>query len=209
MKLAPPINVLEIMGKGEEKTINFLHNLYHKTINSLFNNIKFGQIFLLGLVGAFFLAISMFWTTAVPVKMLPLDNKNLFGIVIDMPDGTSLVETASTLNKMAEVLRRNIPEVVSLQTYAGTSQPFDFNGLVRHYYLRNLSSMGEIQLQLLNKNKRSRSSHEIALEARRLIQDIAQQSAVNVAVVEMPPGPPVLRTVVAEYMAQIGLRVEN
>lgn len=200
MKLVPPIKVLNNMEHTEQKTINFLHQFYHRIIGRLIHNIRLGWLFLAVLVVAFFLAISMFISTAVVVKMLPLDNKNLFGIVLDMPDGTSLVRTNSVLNQMAEVLR-HIPEVVAVQTYAGTSQPFDFNGLVRHYYLRQESSLGELQLQLLDKNQRSRPSHKIALEARSLILDIADQAAANIAIVEMPPGPPVLRPVVAEVYA--------
>ena len=200
MKLVPPLDVLEKMEKSEEKTIRFLHGLYHKAISALFNNTRYGYAFIIALVLVFFLAISMFYSTAVPVKMLPLDNKNLFGVIVDMPDGTSLANTVTTLNKMADKLKK-MPEVIAVQTYAGTSQPFDFNGLVRHYYLRNNSSHGELQLQLLGKKDRSRSSHEIALAARKLILDIANEVDANLAVVEMPPGPPVLRPVVAEVYA--------
>lgn len=141
--------------------------------------------------------MSMFYTTAVPVKMLPLDNKSEFGVSLDMPDGSALANTASTLHKMAQILRK-MPEVVSIQTYSGTAKPFDFNGLVRHSYLRQKSSEGELQIQLVDKGERERSSHEIALEARQLVQQVALDVGANYAVVEMPPGPPVLRPVVAE-----------
>ena len=197
MKLATPIEILKKMGEKEEKEAQLLHRFYHYTINQLFSNLRYGWIFLASMIFAFFLAVSMFYTTSVVVKMLPLDNKNLFSVVLDMPDGSSLANTASTLAKMAYILR-DIPEVVALQTYTGTSQPFDFNGLVRHYYLRKESSHGEIQVQILDKKKRNRSSHEIALEARALIKKIALEADAHIALVEMPPGPPVLRPVVAE-----------
>jgi multidrug efflux pump subunit AcrB len=197
MKFTPPLKVLHKMHNKEEKEAKFLHNLFGKIISLLTLNRRFGFIFLGALVVIFFLAIAMFWTTAVAVKMLPLDNKSEFAVVLDMPDGTPLTETASTLHKMAEVVRV-IPEVVAVQAYAGVAKPFDFNGLVRHYYLRNLSSQGELQVTLTDKNLRDRKSHDIALEVREKIKLIAEDVKADYAVVEMPPGPPVLRPVVAE-----------
>lgn len=197
MKIVPPLNVLHKMHAKEEKEGRVLHNFFHSTISKLLNTKIFGMSFLIGLVVTFFLSMSMFYTTAVPVKMLPLDNKSEFSVSLDMPDGSALVETASTLHKMAQILRE-MPEVVSIQTYAGTAKPFDFNGLVRHSYLRQNSSEGELQIELVDKDKRERSSHEIALDARVLIQQVALDVGANYAMVEMPPGPPVLRPVVAE-----------
>ena len=197
MKFVPPLNVLHKMHQKEQKEAQKMHRFFHTTILKLLNKKVFGWGFLIGLFVTFFLSISMFYTTAVPVKMLPLDNKSEFSVVLDMPDGTALTNTASTLHKMAQVLRQ-MPEVVAVQSYAGTAKPFDFNGLVRHYYLRQKSSEGELQIQLVEKSERSRSSHKIALEARQLIQPIAANVRANYAVVEMPPGPPVLRPVVAE-----------
>ena len=197
MKFVPPLNVLHKMHEKEEREAKIMYSFYHSTISKLFNKAAYGWSFLLGLVVVFFLAMSMFYTTAVPVKMLPLDNKSEFGIVLDMPDGTSLADTASTLHLMAQTLR-NVPEVIDIQSYSGTAKPFDFNGLVRHSYLRQSSSVGELQVQLAEKADRSRSSHEIALEARGLLKTIAEDAGADYAVVEMPPGPPVLRPVVAE-----------
>jgi len=197
MKLVPPLNVLHKMHEKEEREGKAMYAFFHATISKLFNIKIYGWGFLIGLVIAFFMSMSMFYTTSVPVKMLPLDNKSEFGVVLDMPDGTALADTASTLHKMAQVLR-NMPEVVAIQAYSGTAKPFDFNGLVRHYYLRQNSSEGELQIQLAEKPDRDRSSHEIALEARELIKQIAADAGANYAVVEMPPGPPVLRPVVAE-----------
>ncbi|HIM54737.1 MAG TPA: efflux RND transporter permease subunit [Gammaproteobacteria bacterium] len=197
MKFVPPLAVLHKMHEKEEKESKVLYAFFHSTISKLFHVKAYGWGFLIALFVAFFMSMSMFYTTTVPVKMLPLDNKSEFGVVLDMADGTALADTASTLHKMAQVLR-NMPEVVSIQSYAGTAKPFDFNGLVRHYYLRQNSSGGELQIQLAEKSDRDRSSHEIALEARQLIKQIAADAGADYAVVEMPPGPPVLRPVVAE-----------
>jgi multidrug efflux pump subunit AcrB len=197
MKFVPPLNVLHKMHKKEERESKAMSAFYRSTISALYNKSMYGWGFLTGLIVLFFMAMAMFYTTAVPVKMLPLDNKSEFGIVLDMPDGTSLADTSSTLHLMAQVLRK-MPEVIDIQAYSGTAKPFDFNGLVRHSYLRQSSSVGELQIQLAEKSDRSRSSHEIALDARILVKDIAEKVGANYAVVEMPPGPPVLRPVVAE-----------
>jgi multidrug efflux pump subunit AcrB len=136
--------------------------------------------------------------------MLPLDNKSEFSILVDMQDGTALTQTTTLLDKIARKIR-NIPEVKDLQIYSGTAKPFDFNGLVRHYYLRKISSQGGINIQL--NDVRERSSHEIALLARKLVQFMAQEVNAKITIVEMPPGPPVLRAVVAEvYGANDGVR---
>lgn len=197
MKFVPPLNVLHKMHKKEEKEAKKMNKFFNFIIVKLFKNKILGVGFLVTLIVTFFLSISMFWTTAVPVKMLPLDNKSEFSIVLDMPDGTALSNTASVLYSMSQILQK-IPEVVAIQSYAGTAKPFDFNGLVRHYYLRQNPSEGELQIQLTDKSNRDRTSHEIAIEARELVKEIAKINSANYAVVEMPPGPPVLRPVVAE-----------
>ncbi len=197
MKFVPPLNVLHKMHKKEQREANRLNIFFKAMISKLYKVKFYGVSFFVGLVVLFFGAMSMFYTTTVVVKMLPLDNKSEFSIVVDMPDGTALADTASTIHKMAQVLR-NIPEVVAVQSYSGTAKPFDFNGLVRHYYLRQNSSEGELQIQITEKDNRERSSHEIALNAREIVKQIALDASANYAVVEMPPGPPVLRPVVAE-----------
>ena len=197
MKLVPPLNVLHKMHKKEQREAKRLNVFFNALISKLYNVRFYGVSFFITLVVLFFAAISMFYTTTVVVKMLPLDNKSEFSVVLDMPDGTALADTASTLHKMAQVLR-NVPEVIAVQSYAGTAKPFDFNGLVRHYYLRQNSSEGELQIQIAEKEDRERSSHNIALEARKLVKQIALDANANYAIVEMPPGPPVLRPVVAE-----------
>jgi multidrug efflux pump subunit AcrB len=115
-----------------------------------------------------------------------------------MPEGTALPVTANVIQVLTEELRKEMPEVVAMQTYAGTASPFNFNGLVRHYYLRQQPWMGDIQVMLLDKDDRERSSHELSVVARNILKPIATQLGAKIQVVEMPPGPPVLQTVVAE-----------
>jgi len=143
------------------------------------------------------LAVSLFPLKAVLVKMLPFDNKGEFEVVVDMPDGTSLENTMAA----AESLSRPIlgePEVTDVQLYVGTAAPFSFNGLVRHYYLRQGPGVAQIQVNLVNRGDRKASSHEIAGRVRNLITPIARKYGARIKVVEVPPGPPVLQTLVAE-----------
>ena len=118
--------------------------------------------------------------------MLPLDNKPEFSVVIDMPEGTALPVTANLAHRMADKLR-TLPEVTAVQLYAGTARPYDFNGMVRHYYLRSDPWQGELQVQLLHKSLRDRSSHELAVVAREMLAKLADGTGAKVAVVEMPP----------------------
>lgn len=142
-------------------------------------------------------SVFMFFTKSVLVKMLPFDNKNEFQVVIDMPEGTTLERTASVTQEIAQYLI-TVPEVVNYQNYIGTSAPITFNGLVRHYDLRGGSNMADIQVNLLHKEYRDRQSHDVAKAVRPEIQSIAKKYGANVKVIEVPPGPPVLSTLVAE-----------
>lgn len=142
-------------------------------------------------------SVLMFFTKSVVVKMLPFDNKNEFQVVIDMPEGTTLERTAAVTKEIAQYLSQR-PEVVSYQNYVGTSAPITFNGLVRHYDMRGGSNMADIQVNLLHKEDRSEQSHDIAKAVRPEIQKIAKKYGANVKVIEVPPGPPVLSTLVAE-----------
>ena len=142
-------------------------------------------------------SLAMFFTKSVAVKMLPFDNKNEFQIVIDMPEGTTLERTAVVAREITQYLSSR-PEVVHYQSYAGTSAPITFNGLVRHYDLRGGSNMADIQVNLADKHERDEQSHNIAKSMRPGIQAIAHKYNANVKLVEVPPGPPVLSTIVAE-----------
>lgn len=156
-----------------------------------------GWVLLSGILIAFVVSSLLFYTKAVPVKMLPFDNKSEFNVVINMPEGTALLATANVVQKLAEELQK-VPEVTGLQTYTGTASPFNFNGLVRHYYMRQEPWQADIHTMLVNKWDRERSSHEIATAVRHILTPLATQLGARIAVVERPPGPPVLQTMVAE-----------
>jgi len=152
----------------------------------------------LGAVGiATVLACALFYTRDVTVKLLPFDNKSELDVVLDLPRGASLEDTERNLFAAAEIVRQ-VPEVVSMQAYAGTAAPFNFNGLVRHYYLRSAPEMGELQVNLAAKSDRKRVSHAVALDLRQRLQALAKSSGGVLKIVEVPPGPPVLATLLAE-----------
>ncbi|OUD13082.1 efflux RND transporter permease subunit [Thioflexithrix psekupsensis] len=197
MRIRPSIAGLHAAEQREHNTNEKLERFYRWLLPPLFSNRLIGWGFLLGLVLLFFAACAMFYTTAVQVKMLPLDNKPEYSVFLNMPEGTSLPATANLTYQMVEKIR-SIPEVVSLVTYIGTSQPFDFNGMVRHYYLRDSSWQADIHIQLMDKKDRKRSSHQIATETRRMLAELTRGTGARFTVVEMPPGPPVLQAVVAE-----------
>jgi multidrug efflux pump subunit AcrB len=133
----------------------------------------------------------------VTVKLLPFDNKSEVQVVLDMPEGTSLEEPNGTLAADAAVVRK-LPETVSMEAYAGTSAPFNFNGLVRHYFLRNRPEMGDVMVTLLPKDERDRASHIVALDLRRKLKALKLPAGAAIKVVETPPGPPVMATLLAE-----------
>tara|TARA_R110000868_G_scaffold142374_6_gene359644 strand:+ start:8474 stop:11752 length:3279 start_codon:yes stop_codon:yes gene_type:complete len=153
---------------------------------------------LLLVIGVFTLgSMSLFFTRTVTVKLLPFDNKSEFQVVIDLPEGATLERTERVLSEAADRLAA-LPEATSIQLYSGTAAPFNFNGLVRHYYLRNRPELGDLQVNLAPKTERDRSSHEIALEARQLLDGLDMPEGTVVRVAEIPPGPPVMATLLAE-----------
>ncbi|RTL72831.1 MAG: efflux RND transporter permease subunit [Hyphomicrobiales bacterium] len=152
----------------------------------------------LALVGlATLLSLSLFAFKIVTVKLLPFDNKSELQVVVDLPRGTSLEDTDRLLQQAALRLA-DLKELSSIQAYAGTAAPFNFNGLVRHYYLRADAEQGELQINLTPKHARSRTSHDIALDVRRRLAAIAVPERSSVKVIEVPPGPPVMATLLAE-----------
>ncbi|HEY3433148.1 MAG TPA: efflux RND transporter permease subunit [Rhodocyclaceae bacterium] len=151
----------------------------------------------LGIVAAIVVSVSLGVFKLVILKMLPFDNKSEFQVVLDMPVGTPLEETARVLREMSAVLA-TVEEVRDYQAYAGTASPINFNGLVRQYYLRSNPEMGDIQVNLVDKHHRSRKSHEVAISIREQVLAIAKQHGGNAKLVEVPPGPPVLSPIVAE-----------
>ena len=154
---------------------------------------------LLGVGIAALIAVSLVLpaTGLVLLKMLPFDNKSEFQVVVDMPAGTPVEETAALMSELGVYLSQQ-PEVTDYQSYAGTSSPINFNGLVRQYYLRSGGEVGDMQVKLLDKHLRKDQSHVIATRLRPALQTIGKRYGANVKVVEMPPGPPVLAPIVAE-----------
>jgi multidrug efflux pump subunit AcrB len=143
------------------------------------------------------LAGSMFYFKAVTVKLLPFDNKSEVQLVVDLPEGTSL-EATSRLLEQAAAVARTVPEVTAMEAYAGTSAPFNFNGLVRHYFLRDKPWMGDLMLTLAPKEERARASHDIAVALRERLKALPLPAGGSIKVVETPPGPPVMATLLAE-----------
>jgi len=142
-------------------------------------------------------SMALLYTKNVTVKLLPFDNKTELQVVVDLPEGASVEETDRALGAIVQRLS-DVPEIASFQTYAGTAAPFNFNGLVRHYYIRSSPELGDVQVNLVSKHDRSRTSHEIALDIRERLKGLDLPRGTAVKVVEPPPGPPVLATLLAE-----------
>ena len=144
-------------------------------------------------------AVGMFAVRAVVVKMLPFDDKNEMQVIVDMPEGTPLETTAALTDRLARSLRE-VPEVEHVQQYVGTAAPFNFNGMIRHYYLRSGPTVADLQVNLVEKGERSARSHDVAGRVRPLLEEVvtASGTGASVKVAEVPPGPPVLSTLVAE-----------
>ncbi len=198
LRLKPELDKLRRAKEREKKIQDKIGQYYRPLLLPLIQNRALGWSFLLTTIALFFLACAMFYTKATTVKMLPFDNKPEFNILINLPEGTALFETANVARRLAETVQQNVPEVTALQTYAGTASPFNFNGMVRHYYLRQEPWHADIQVMLTDKGGRERSSHQIAEATRTLLTEQAKELGAKIAVVEMPPGPPVLQTMVAE-----------
>jgi multidrug efflux pump subunit AcrB len=181
----------------DEVKVSKLTIFYRNLMGSFLHHPGKRAAFLGGVVLLLLASCSLIYFKAVTVKMLPFDNKNELQIIIDAPDGTPLEQTARMTKEMGDTLR-TVPEVTNFQQYVGTSAPFNFNGLVRHYYLRQSSSMADIQVNLLPKEERKDQSHAIAKRIRPLVKAIADKYGARVKVAEIPPGPPVLATLVAE-----------
>jgi multidrug efflux pump subunit AcrB len=137
----------------------------------------------------------------VPLKMLPFDNKNEFLVLVDLPEGSTAEQTDAALKDLADDLRA-APEVAELLSYAGTASPMDFNGMVRHYYLRREPNRGDLRVNLIPKEGRAAQSHEIVLRVRDRLEAVARRHQARLKIVEVPPGPPVLSTLVAEVYPQ-------
>ncbi len=171
--------------------------LYGRMLRPILERPGFARHFVLAVAAGTLAAILFFPLKLVTVKLLPFDNKSELQVVLNMPEGASLEATDRMLQDVAHRLA-DLPELTSIQTYAGTAMPFNFNGLVRHYYLRGAPNMGDMQINLLPKAARSRASHTIALDVRKRLHDLPLPENAVLKVVEVPPGPPVLSTLLAE-----------
>ncbi len=198
LKVRPKLHALEAAEKREARTHKIIGRFYRPLIMPLVESRKLGILFLISVIGVTAATCLLFYPTQwVPVKMLPFDNKPEFSVIINMPEGTAMPVTANVAHELAEAVKA-IPEVSAVQSYAGTAQPFNFNGLVRHYYLRSRPWEGDLLVLLKDKREREKGSHAIAVEARAILKPIADRLGAKIAIVEMPPGPPVLQTVVTE-----------
>ena len=174
-----------------------IYKIYRAFINPMLETRWKRWTFIISIVIILLGSMMLFYTKSVALKMLPFDNKNEFQVVIDMPEGTTLEKTQAVAKDIAAYVASE-PLVENYQAYIGTSAPISFNGLVRHYDLRRGDNVADIQVNLVDKEDRSIQSHDIAKQMRAPIQAIAKRYNANVKIVEVPPGPPVLSTLVAE-----------
>jgi multidrug efflux pump subunit AcrB len=188
-------------GKKEEKKFEIRESALFKIYSAIvgpFLRSRLLSWIALGVVAVLFLfSIVLVLIGKVPVKMLPFDNKNEFQLVVDLPEGATLEETDRVVREFERYFR-SVPEVTDFESYVGTSSPMDFNGMVRHYYLRRASNVGDIRINLVHKLKRKQQSHALGLRLRNDLQAIADKNGALIKIVEVPPGPPVISTVVAE-----------
>ncbi|HBA54908.1 MAG TPA: multidrug transporter AcrB, partial [Syntrophorhabdus aromaticivorans] len=194
--------------KNEGKIIGRFNRIYERSLRGLLESRKKRLRFFAFVLILLFCAFLLVPLRLATVKMLPFDNKNELQVIIDMPEGASLEETSAVTRKISDYLQ-GVPEVTHYQSYIGTASPFNFNGLVRHYYLRSGSNQADIQVNFVNKDERRAQSHDIAGRIRPPIHDIAGRYGARAKIVEIPPGPPVLSTLVAEiYGPRIERQVE-
>ncbi len=184
-------------GHAHEAEESRATKLYRQVMTRLIHLPKWRYGFLLLVVVLLLGSMSLVALKLVRVKMLPFDNKSEFQVIVDMPEGTTLEQTAAVTQEIADYVR-TVPEVTDYQLYVGTASPYNFNGLVRHYYLRSGPNVADIQVNLVSKDDRDSQSHDIAKPVRPPIQKIAERHNARVKVSEVPPGPPVLQTLVAE-----------
>lgn len=198
-----PWALLKISGKTRRRHQEADHGegrlgaLYRRLAGPVVASRRNAKRFLLCVAGATVLVCLLFVTENVTVKLLPFDNKSELEVLVDLPEGATIEDTGRALFRAAAVTR-HLPEVTSLQVYDGTPAPFNFNGLVRHYYLRQQPELGELAVNLTDKSQRKRESHAIALDLRKRLDALSFPQGTVVKVVEVPPGPPVLSTLLAE-----------
>jgi multidrug efflux pump subunit AcrB len=187
---------------------NWRTRLYRKVMTPLIASGRNRLLFFASVVALLLISVALVPLGLVRVKMLPFDNKSELQVVINMPDGTPLEQTERVAQALGNTLSTQ-PDVLNYQTYAGTSGPYNFNGLVRHYYMRRMPNQADIQVNLLPAKERHEQSHTIAKRLRPLLDAIGNQYGARIQVSEVPPGPPVLQTLVAEvYGPDLGGQIE-
>ncbi|MBF0502503.1 MAG: efflux RND transporter permease subunit [Candidatus Riflebacteria bacterium] len=184
-------------GVGHTASDDWTTRLYRRMMHPLIDSPRVRKVFLVSIILLLLAAASMVPLRLVKIKMLPFDNKSEFQVIIDTPEGTTLERTAEVARTLTAYLT-TVPEVVNVESYVGINAPYNFNGLVRHYFLRSGANVADLQVNLLGKDDRKRQSHEIAVSVRPELQKIATRFNANIKVAEVPPGPPVLETIVAE-----------
>jgi len=200
-------------GGHQEHGEDALSKLYRRFMYPLVHYPQKGTIFLIAtLVALVVIVVGLAGFKLVILKMLPFDNKSELQVVVNMPEGTTLEQTARVTREMGQYLA-SVPEVINYQSYVGTSSPYNFNGLVRHYFLRSGSNVADIQVNFLPREDRQRQSHDIAKAIRPKLKEIGDRYNARIQIAEIPPGPPVLQTLVTEiygpeYKGQIDLAKE-
>jgi multidrug efflux pump subunit AcrB len=179
---------------GEE---DLLTRLYRRVMGPLIASGRRRAIFLAGVAALLLSAAALVPLELVTLKMMPFDNKSEFQVMIDMPEGTALETTARVASALASAALDD-ETVVNVQQYVGASAPYNFNGLVRHYFLRRAPHLADLQVNLVSKGERSAQNHEVAGRVRQRLIPIAKHFGATIQVAEVPPGPPVLQTLVAE-----------
>ena len=182
---------------ASEHAEDFFTKLYRRMMGPLIHHAGWRWIFLIGITVLLLGSMATVGLGWVKVKMLPFDNKSEFQVILNMPEGSSLEQTTAVAREMAAAIRTE-PEVTDYQVYAGVASPYNFNGLVRHYFMRRGANVADIQVNLVGKHERKAQSHDIAKRIRPAVTAIADRYGARVAIAEVPPGPPVLQTLVAE-----------
>ena len=181
----------------EDVTPEWIHRIYRFVLEPFLNRRSLRWLMVVVIVGGLIGCLALAALRQVPLKMLPFDNKNEFQILIDMPEGTTLEQTDLVVRDFEHYLAR-VPEAVNFISYTGIGSPMDFNGMVRHYYMRGSGNLADIRVNLVDKTERSQQSHGIVLRLRRDLEAIAAKHGAVIKLVEVPPGPPVLSTLTAE-----------
>jgi multidrug efflux pump subunit AcrB len=195
------LRLLKKEGKAGHGAEGWSTRLYRRVMTPLIHSPFWRSGFLVLVVVLLLATLSLFAFKVVRVKMLPFDNKSEFQVIIDMPAGSTLEQTASVTREIGDYIQ-TVPEVTNYQMYVGTASPYNFNGLVRHYFLRRGPHEADIQVNLLPKGERKAQSHDIAKRVRPRIDEIGAKYKARIKVAEVPPGPPVLQTLVAEVYGQ-------